>query len=633
MSPSKNEQSTSAKNHKIEALATRLLDPLLYLSIPLLILVHLIVAPYTKVEESFNIQAAHDVLVYGAPTSDIYNRLSSSYDHFTFPGAVPRTFVGPVLLAGFAQPIVALVGFQHAQLVVRAILGLFNAACLHVFARNVRRAYGPGVGRWYIVLQASQFHVLFYASRTLPNMFAFGLTTLAFSFLLPAPLDPKSTARRQRLSITTFVFAAVIFRSEVALLLFTTVLYQLLQPSLSLNRVIRPFIISFLAALAISVPIDTYFWQHPRPLWPELSGFIYNVLHGGASAWGTLPWHWYFTNAIPRLLLSPLTCQVRLPYSLTHPVIGRGARALTIPSLLFIALYSLQPHKETRFIIYVAPPLTAAAALNAHRAFRRAAFRRGGANTFFRALLAVGILLSVAGSYAASSIVLVESALNYPGGDALAYVRGVAAAAAVSGAGAGAGAGGGAGVVQVHADVLACMTGVTLFGTDAAAARVASSSSASSAPGPGVGGDDNGGEIVMVKQQQQRGGYPAQNGVRIVVDKTEDDAVLASADFWTRFDYLLMEDRSKVVGGEWDTVGVVKGFSGLEVVKPGSEQEDKVEKGAPPVVGLGETVARWKRTVRGLTGGWWYGPRMVEKIYIMRRVKEAPSVQAAVEAK
>jgi alpha-1,6-mannosyltransferase len=135
----------------------------------------------------------------------------------------------------------------------------------------------------------------------------------------------------------------------------------------------------------------------------------------------------------------------------------------------------------------------------------------------------------------------------------------------------------------------------------------------------------------MVKQQQQGRG---QDGVRIVVDKTEDDAVLDSVDFWSQFDYVLVEDRREVVGGQWDTVGVVKGYGGIEVVKPGHEQdEDWMEKGAPRVVGLGETVALWKRTVRNFTGGWWVGPRMVERIYILRRVKEAPTAQAAVEAK
>jgi alpha-1,6-mannosyltransferase len=157
--------------------------------IPTLVLLHLVVAPYTKVEESFNIQAAHDVLVYGTPTSDIHHKLSTTYDHFTFPGAVPRTFVGPVFLAAFAQPIVALVGFQHAQFVVRAILGLFNATCMHIFARNLGRAYGPGVARWYMLLQASQFHIIFYASRTLPNMFAFGLSMSA----KPCPPYPHHT--------------------------------------------------------------------------------------------------------------------------------------------------------------------------------------------------------------------------------------------------------------------------------------------------------------------------------------------------------------------------------------------------------------------------------------------------------
>lgn len=133
-------------------------------------------APYTKVEESFNIQATHDILAYGTPTRNVNEYLSSNYDHFDFPGAVPRTFLGPVILAGISQPLVALVGFQHAQLLVRAILGLINSASLLVFKSRLERAYGKSIARWYALLQASQFHVLFYASRPLPNMFAFCLS-------------------------------------------------------------------------------------------------------------------------------------------------------------------------------------------------------------------------------------------------------------------------------------------------------------------------------------------------------------------------------------------------------------------------------------------------------------------------
>lgn len=77
-----------------------------FLLFPALVLVHLFVAPYTKVEESFNIQATHDVLTYGVPTHDVYNRLKASYDHMTFAGAVPRTFVGALVLATVAKPVV-----------------------------------------------------------------------------------------------------------------------------------------------------------------------------------------------------------------------------------------------------------------------------------------------------------------------------------------------------------------------------------------------------------------------------------------------------------------------------------------------------------------------------------------------
>ena len=34
---------------------------------------HVLIAPYTKVEESFNIHATHDVLMYGVGIDNLYN--------------------------------------------------------------------------------------------------------------------------------------------------------------------------------------------------------------------------------------------------------------------------------------------------------------------------------------------------------------------------------------------------------------------------------------------------------------------------------------------------------------------------------------------------------------------------------
>jgi len=70
------------------------------------------------------------------------------------------------------------------EIEVRAILGLFNAFCILSFRNGVAKTFGRNAANWFVVLQASQFHTMYYASRTLPNFFAFGL-----SMSIPSPLS------------------------------------------------------------------------------------------------------------------------------------------------------------------------------------------------------------------------------------------------------------------------------------------------------------------------------------------------------------------------------------------------------------------------------------------------------------
>ncbi|KAL7896338.1 glycosyltransferase family 22 protein [Trichoderma sp. SZMC 28014] len=546
-----------------------LIDLLLFI-VPLL---HLLAAPYTKVEESFNLQATHDILVYGTPTHDIRQRLSSTYDHFSFPGAVPRTFVGPMLLAGVSQPLIALAGFEHAQVVVRAVLGGFNAVCLVVFGAAVREAFGKGAARWWVVLSVTQFHVVFYLSRTLPNMFAFGLTTLASAFLLPKNnISLERTRRRQ--AIALLVFATAIFRSELAILLAATGLLALARSYLSLRELITFFLASFIAALGLSIPIDSYFWQ--KPLWPELAGFYYNAVLGSSSNWGVSPWHYYFTSALPRLLLNPL-CFPLIGLALYQPGTSRRVQDLVIPAMVFIAVYSIQPHKETRFIFYTVPSLTAAAAVGA------AFISSRRSKSLLYSLATAVISLSVLAAFAASTVMLLLSSLNYPGGDALSQLYAITSNTTTS-------------RLFVHADVLTCMTGLTLFG-------------------------------------QNPHGLPPLNSTSpspiLLFDKTESSEELYRQEFWSQFDYVLMEDPSLILG-TWDTIGQIHSYDGIEILRPGqivttaeTLHEEGIEDG---ILGQGVTIAAARDFVRTLTGGWWVGPRMSPRIHIMRQVREDDAI-------
>ena len=101
--------------------------------IPLSILFHLALAPYTKVEESFNIQATHDILTYGLPVSRGFaQKLRDQYDHLTFTGPIPRTFVGPLVLAIVSWP-ASLILHDGVD---KQILGLLYGKFLIIVLRN-----------------------------------------------------------------------------------------------------------------------------------------------------------------------------------------------------------------------------------------------------------------------------------------------------------------------------------------------------------------------------------------------------------------------------------------------------------------------------------------------------------------
>ncbi len=356
------------------------------------------------------------------------------------------------------------------------------------------------------------------------------------------------------MSLYLLTLAGVIFRAEIAVLVATQTLFLLITRQASLTETIIPAgATGFIVGLLLSVSIDSFFWQR-FPLWPELTGFYYNSILGKSSDWGVSPWHFYFTSSLPRLLLNPLTCGLIL-VAVSAPATRTRAVAILIPTLSFVALYSLLPHKEWRFIVYVVPPLTAVSSLGASWLWTRRT------KNIVYATLSLILLVSVLASLTASSAILAVSSLNYPGGEAVIRLREIAV--------------NDTGTVRVYADNMVCQTGLTRF-LEARHERV-----------------DIGGVLAP----------------RWIFDKTEDQTTLLEPGFWRQFDYVLAENADRAIGA-WEVVGVVEGFAGVRIVGSGDDENN----GNAGIFGQIEQIGR-----KRLTNGWWARVKMEPKVMILKK--------------
>ncbi|KJH53720.1 plasmid Maintenance Protein [Dictyocaulus viviparus] len=363
-------------------------------------LLHLFMAPWTKVEESFNVQATHDLIYH------TYNL--SMYDHHDFPGVVPRTFCGPIYLSIFGLPlrfILYIMSYPKYWMlsIVRFVLGMTTVVSFLNFARAVGKNFGVDTAIFLRIIVASQFHLLFYASRTLPNTFALILVFVVFH---------RCFENRYDSAVRWATAAVVLFRCELVLLFAPIFGRAILCSQLALLGWDGAFVTGIKTAVKVvllTASVDSLLWG--RPVYPELEVAIFNIVLGRSHEYGTSPFLWYFYSCLPRGLMASL------PLALLGVFLDRRLINIVFPAFIFLFLYSFLPHKELRFVIYSFPLINVSAAVFCARMYIN---RQKSIN---RRLLCLGCYLHIIANVIATSVFLYAGARNYPGGDALMHLQ------------------------------------------------------------------------------------------------------------------------------------------------------------------------------------------------------------------
>ncbi|KAK6905709.1 hypothetical protein I203_106539 [Kwoniella mangroviensis CBS 8507] len=516
---------------------------------------HVFLSPYTKVEESFTLHAVHDVLTYGWDRSRL-----SHWDHITFPGAVPRSFLPPLIIGTIAYPL-ACVGVAlgwtrtkiDVQIIVRLILASIFSHSFNHLAKTLRARYGPSVRTWFMILSLTSFHIPYYAGRTLPNFMALPGVLLSISLILRSgsrSAPETVTAKRLRISIILLTALATVVRLELALFLIPVALSLVLTGKATLSQVVGWGMLGGFGSLTISSPIDYTLWiptiPHPslptftstwQVLWPEVSALHYNLLQGQSANWGVMPWQYYFTNSLPKILMASLPLGglagaiwfFRLigvnvggkEGAKIYEGMGEVVKVFGAGVVGLIGTMSLVGHKEWRFIIYAIPILQIIASFGA----------AGLWNLPFpklKPLVRLGLVGLIALNVLATGGLTFISMNNYPGGEVWKVLEKLPT--------------GKQDTIKVHFPSYPLQTGSTLF--------------TFLHQQPNINSTSHIGSFELSP-------FPKEKQPHWIYSKSEDEAYSTSEGLWNNeVDYLVTEDWDSYLD-RWEIVDEIQGLDGV----------------------------------------------------------------------
>ncbi|EHB03559.1 GPI mannosyltransferase 3, partial [Heterocephalus glaber] len=268
------------------------------------------------------------------------------YGHLTWEWTQGlRGYTYPLIFASIYK-VLHLLGKDSVQLLVwtpRLAQALLSAVADVKLYSLTKRLETQEVAGWVFFCQLCSWFTWYCCTRTLTNTMETVLTTIALSYY---PLEGSKAVNSVK--YTSLVALACLVRPTAIIPWVPLLLRHVWQEPAKCRLILCGFLPVGFVALSLSLVIDRIFFG--QWMLVQLNFLRFNVLQGSGSFYGSHPWHWYLGQGLPAVL-GP-----HLPFFLHGCVRAPGrCRALLVPVLWTLSVYSMLGHKEFRFIYPVLP--------------------------------------------------------------------------------------------------------------------------------------------------------------------------------------------------------------------------------------------------------------------------------------
>ncbi|KAK3058147.1 mannosyltransferase [Extremus antarcticus] len=260
---------------------------------------------------------------------------------------------------------------------LRIVLGLVCALCETRLYSKIASMLNPRIAVTFLIIMATSPGMFHASIAYLPSSFSMHTTMLGMA----AFMDWRGGLRTAQ-GIFAIGAGAVLGWPFAAAMALPYLLEEVVLASISDKQGMIDLIWRFAdgaaratGILALQVAIDTFFYR--KLVIVPFNIVWYNVFagSGGPDLYGTEPWHFYLRNLFLNFHLWLLLALLSMPFLLlqhfsrvkgnTSSSYLRGIVFLT-PFYLWLGIFTLQPHKEERFMYPAYPALALNAAVALH---------------------------------------------------------------------------------------------------------------------------------------------------------------------------------------------------------------------------------------------------------------------------